>query len=1375
VNIHLADLNGDMLLDFVWFSVEYTGNPFQVHYRLNWWANVGPNSSGNIEFRNPASFTPCGLPRPASGCQDLAVLSVQQPFTGHISQLTDINGDGFLDFAHVASYPIGPQWRYLPGAVDPITGQIYFRDAVVMLNPTPVPQYFVNYDIYLTDVNGDGLPDLLRGVEGQSPVYQPNVKGTMFGSPITLAGAPDIYGPTLRKNIRLGDMNSDGFLDILRGNAGDYTYWSWTPAPVLNHRLLKVVKSPFGGSEIVDYQRQRIENGGGVGWAVNQLSRDAADGQLMSITNYAYAGGLVAGWPWNEFRGFATVTVTEPPDHANQRHRTITRFHQDDAKKGRVDFAETVGASDGAIFARERFTYAAGPTLPGVMRVDLVGHQRQIWDGTASATNPISFTGTSTFRDYFDNYGQAREVTTNSLWADSVSAQIGSIVTRFVTTDFAYNTAAYIVNKPSRTQTIVGGTKTSETWFDYDGLANGAAPTKGDLTKETRWLSGGANPVVQHFYDNKGRRIGTIDANGNVCASTGYTTAFEYSGAVNVVKETNALCRETTKTYWRINTDQDDLERLSSVAGAYAVPGLLATVTDVNGVRTDSYFDALGRPKATVLPPDTASAPTTVWSYSVTGTAPSSTTVQKRESVGGGTLDSVTYADGLGRTIQTKSEAETAGQWLTVDTRYNPRGLAESVSAPYATATSNHAAADASKPKVTTLYDPVRRPIEVWNPDGTVRRTAYARGVVTTTDEKNNWTLRTMDVLGRLIKVREPSSGGDTLYSYDTFDASGNNTQTIADDLNNITTTVFDTLGRKKSQIDPDLGTWTYTYDLNGNLLRQTDAKQQVTIYTYDKLNRVTSKITSPPDNTPPVLSAIASGNINTTGATISWTTDEVSDSQVEYGTSTTYGSSTTLDGSLVTSHGVVLSGLSNSTLYHYRVKSKDVLGNLATSADFTFTTSPPPDTTPPTAPSNLAATVASSTQINLTWTASTDNIGVTGYRVERCQGASCTNFAQIATPTGASFNNTGLTAGTTYRYRVRAADAAGNLSAYSNIVSATTTPSDTTPPTISSVAAGSITSSGATITWTTNEASDTQVEYGTTTAYGNSTTLNTTMVTSHSAALSGLSPSTLFNYRVKSRDAAGNLATSGNFTFTTAASSGGPDLNQLWVAIATITSSSITINDVVKNIGMVNAGAFDVGFYLSTDTSYQTTDTFLCKRSLSGLAAGISDPPSGTAATTCSIASIASGSYYLLAVADSGQVVAETNETNNTFSTGAPIGPDLIVSLFSASKSGNTLTLQSAVKNQGNRDAGAFDLGFYLSTDTTLNTASDPFVCKRSISSLAVGISDPPSSVTTTTCTIPAVAAGSYYVIGFADSTRVITEHNENNNTQTGASITMP
>src|SRR5436309_1912250 len=98
------------------------------------------------------------------------------------------------------------------------------------------------------------------------------------------------------------------------------------------------------------------------------------------------------------------------------------------------------------------------------------------------------------------------------------------------------------------------------------------------------------------------------------------------------------------------------------------------------------------------------------------------------------------------------------------------------------------------------------------------------------------------------------------------------------------------------------------------------------------------------------------------------------------------------------------------------------------------------------------------------------------------------------------------------------------------------TTSPDTTPPTISGVAATSITASSATITWTTNEASDSLVTYGPGASYGKSSALDTALVTSHSQTLSGLAAGTLYHFQVESKDAAGNRALSGDVTFTTLA-----------------------------------------------------------------------------------------------------------------------------------------------------------------------------------------------------------------------------------------------
>ena len=203
--------------------------------------------------------------------------------------------------------------------------------------------------------------------------------------------------------------------------------------------------------------------------------------------------------------------------------------------------------------------------------------------------------------------------------------------------------------------------------------------------------------------------------------------------------------------------------------------------------------------------------------------------------------------------------------------------------------------------------------------------------------------------------------------------------------------------------------------------------------------------VTGGADTTAPVISSIAASGLTTGGATINWTTNEPCDTQVEYGASTSYGSSSALASAMVTGHSATLGGLSAGRLYHYRVKSRDAAGNLATSADSTFTT-----------PS----------------------------------------------------------------------------------------PTDTTAPAISGVNASNVSSTGATISWTTNEGSDTQVEYGASTSYGASTPLASGLVTSHTVTLGALLPGRLYHYRVRSRDGAGNLATSNDFSFTTSVSSGpGPGL----------------------------------------------------------------------------------------------------------------------------------------------------------------------------------------------------------------------------------------
>lgn len=90
-------------------------------------------------------------------------------------------------------------------------------------------------------------------------------------------------------------------------------------------------------------------------------------------------------------------------------------------------------------------------------------------------------------------------------------------------------------------------------------------------------------------------------------------------------------------------------------------------------------------------------------------------------------------------------------------------------------------------------------------------------------------------------------------------------------------------------------------------------------------------------------------------------------------------------------------------------------------------------------------------------------------------------------------------------------------------------------PPVISAVTSSSVTSGDAVITWVTDKAADSGIEYGSTIAYGNTTTVSSPLVINHQINLIGLMPATLYHYHVLSKDAAGNLAHSGDLTFTTA------------------------------------------------------------------------------------------------------------------------------------------------------------------------------------------------------------------------------------------------
>lgn len=522
-------------------------------------------------------------------------------------------------------------------------------------------------------------------------------------------------------------------------------------------------------------------------------------------------------------------------------------------------------------------------------------------------------------------------------------------------------------------------------------------------------------------------------------------------------------------------------------------------------------------------------------------------------------------------------------------------------------------------------------------------------------------------------------------------------------------------------------------------------------------------------DTTAPTISARTATNITGSSATITWTTNEPATSQVEYGLTTGYGSMTTIDSALVTAHSVTITGIAPSTTYNWRVRSKDVAGNEAISANSTFNTAATSDTTPPTATwSGPAANSVLAGTVTLSATAS-DNVAVGGVqflmdgnplssedttspysilwntttaasgthtlqaRARDTSGNTATTSAisitvDNVTPTGTVVINSNATAtknatvtlalsasdtqgpvtemrfsnnNTTYSAAEAYAttktwtlasgdgtktvyaqfqDAAGNWSA----AATDTIVLDTTPPSISAVTATVVTSSSVRVTWATNEASTSQVDYGPTTTYGTTTLLDAALVTSHSVTLTGLTANATYNFHIRSSDSLGTEGTSANATFIidTAA----PSIPTALTATA-ISSSQINLSWTAStdNVAVTGYQVFRAGSLIATvaSTSYSNsglvagTNYVYTVKAID--AAGNASLESGSANATTLTPDTTSPTVTITGPAPnatvSGTVLATANASDNVGVVGVqflvdanPFGPEDTTSPYSVS-----------------------------------------------------------------------------------------------------------
>ena len=183
-------------------------------------------------------------------------------------------------------------------------------------------------------------------------------------------------------------------------------------------------------------------------------------------------------------------------------------------------------------------------------------------------------------------------------------------------------------------------------------------------------------------------------------------------------------------------------------------------------------------------------------------------------------------------------------------------------------------------------------------------------------------------------------------------------------------------------------------------------------------------------DTTAPTApTALSANGVTTTSFTLSWSPATDNAAVTSYNVYQNGVLKTS-----VTTTSTTISGLTASTSYNYTVKAKDAAGNLSTASTslLVTTTTPSVDTTAPSTPTNIVSSNITTTGLTLSWTAATDNIGVTGYDIYQ-------DGLLKTTTSATAIAITGLSSGTSYSYTVKAKDAAGNISLASTPLAVTT------------------------------------------------------------------------------------------------------------------------------------------------------------------------------------------------------------------------------------------------------------------------------------------------------------------------------------------------
>ncbi|MFA5088126.1 MAG: FG-GAP-like repeat-containing protein [Candidatus Omnitrophota bacterium] len=760
----------------------------------------------------------------------------------------DMNGDGLADILKTDSglgQPYSIYWNN--GCGD-------FEQPVNAVNPPAVGTD--NLNLKMVDVNADGLLDVFIGRDaGAGYYYQVSLNNGQgnFILNYTVAAYPSTVGLDA-SSVLLTDVNGDNLPDMVFSSETDLPYKVWVNkngGQSLRPDILVKMENSVGAETEIEYGFQPVRGMLGFEYkkamsrfllpTVKTITNKVTQGGEYKIT-YSYEDGL---WDHRkkEFRGFRISRVTDVDGNYSE-----TETLQDDIYKGRPKSQATYDVN-GKLYSKTENAWDAQKIYEGVYFVYLKRADNFVYDGDA--------TGRRTAQEFFygetPQYGNGTKAVQFGEVALSDGKDIGTD-SRTIETEYLKNTQSgrWLIGLPK--QTVAkdhSGKVVSKSWIYYDGSQNlNDLPTKGLMTQKTVWAgdkSGTIHPTVKYTYDEYGNVLTTTDPQGRKSV-----VAYDSKYHTFPLTSKNALDHSAESQYFGVNG-----VAIKGADGSSGLWGQAKSSTDPNKQISVNSYDVFGRVVNSVSPLDSLAVPTSTTSYEVYNDYFKVTNRRRVESGQTQTLDTVQFYDGMGRLIQTKSSSEQEGVYVVSgQVEYNSRGLVERQYLPYFTTNPLDSLdpLDTNRPHTTTQYDAMGRAVKTINPDGSFVSAEYDDWAATTIDENGHKQKAYSDAYGQLIK-REEFLGADgrdaqnypakpfTLYAttrYE-YDSRGNLTK-VTDAKNNVTLITYDELGRKRSMNDPDMGFWQYEYDLNGNLTAQIDAKGQRVNFVYDELNRLKNK-----------------------------------------------------------------------------------------------------------------------------------------------------------------------------------------------------------------------------------------------------------------------------------------------------------------------------------------------------------------------------------------------------------------------------------------------------------------------------------------------------------------------------------------------------